>query len=198
MGHLARLPAAVAAVAAGGRPATRAVAGEGAAARRPVGTGGSPCGLRLGTARDVDDCGGRLWRVGRATGAGLFLSGAELPVFVRERGVVLDGGSALGPRASGPGRSVWGAVVVGTGAQAVDCYGAQPLMPASCGCHNAASPYAQFPWRQLRSAGLRRGRPLTRRRRPRLVGARFSNPCASALRAWCYSPRHLRTWKSGP
>ena len=58
-------------------------------------------------------------------------------------GVVLDGGFAL--TASVCTGVAWGAVVVGTGAQAVDCYGAQPLMPASCGCHNPASPYAQFP-----------------------------------------------------
>jgi hypothetical protein len=55
--------------------------------------------------------------------------------------VVVDGGFSL--TASVCTGIAWGAVVVGSGAQAVDCYGA-PLMPANCGCHNPADPYAQF------------------------------------------------------
>jgi len=41
--------------------------------------------------------------------------------------------------------SHWGAIVVGSGAQAVDCYGPPPLTPASCSCHDPVNPGSQAP-----------------------------------------------------
>jgi hypothetical protein len=109
------------------------------------GTGDSPCSIYgLPVTSTISGVGFGAWE-GQPV-QGCFFP-AQSFVYSCSSSVVVDGGFSLTASVCTGVR--WGAVVVGSGAQAVDCFGAQPLMPANCGCHDPANP----------SSGAAGGRP---------------------------------------